>query len=858
MKLAIQFGCAVTALVSFAYPEFASSQAPNIVHIFADDLGYGSVGFNGQSQIQTPNLDALAIQGMRFTNSYAATVCGPSRAMLYSGFHNGHTLVDSNANLNGDVFRSEGQMVGDYLQSAGYSTAVFGKWGFGGTGSGGDGLKPNPVVDGPNSIPTAQGFQSFYGYLDHARAHSYRVDSLWTTEEPADDDLDGIDEVGEKYQANADHGLWLEKTGNNSSNLNVNYSADLVTQKSLEYIESHAGSGQPFYLQYASTIPHFDIDALRNYPGWFDAYNGVPGAASWNDDQKAYAAMITRLDDAVGQLVAKLDDPDGDGNNSDSVLENTLILFSSDNGPTAEDGSPINFFDAAGGKRGGKRDLWDGGINTPSFAYWKGTIGPGQVSERYTDLPDFMPTALELAGTRGPVGLDGVSLLHELTGQGIDRAKDYIIQEHHEGSGPDPDGKSGRWAIIKDDFKLIKYSDGTLRLYNLETDPDENNELSLQDSANLTLVSKLQAIALAEGVEQSDSYSVKFHNWQGADGGRVADAGNWTGTDAPAEYWSALLANTAGTAHTAIVDENVTTLGFEVRGNGGRASQTVTVEAGSVLEGRNEVRISAYGVLELQQATLRSVRWVDVLENGQLSGDGQVDADLYNAGKVEIHSATGGTSLLRIDGRFQQLATGLLEVNVGGTTGGTQFDQLEVQGNASLAGTLDAQLVAGFIPQEGDFFPLLRADSLTGQFDTVLLPAVSGVELTVQYTNSLVLLVAGDLELKDGDINLDGQLDQLDVNAFVEGWLYHQPVPDVVSYQKGDLNLDGTVDRQDWRLLREAFINAGMSVPQFAYQAVPEPDAWIVTVLGLCCMATAVRRQSQFFQPGLKQPRRDG
>ncbi|WP_425399010.1 sulfatase-like hydrolase/transferase [Aeoliella sp.] len=832
--------CAVVAS-GVLRPTDTSAQSPNIVHIFADDLGYGSAGFNGQTLIQTPNLDALAGQGLRFTNSYAATVCGPSRAMLYSGFHNGHTLVDSNANLNGDVFRSEGHTVGDYLQAAGYSTAVFGKWGFGGTGSGGDGLSPNPVVDGPNSIPTAQGFQTFYGYLDHARAHSYRVDSLWTTQEPADDDLDGMDEVGEKYQPNADHGLWLEKTGNNNANLNANYSADLVTQKSLDYIQSHAGSSQPFYLQYASTIPHFDIDAIRQYSDWFSAYDSVPGAQSWTDDQKAYAAMITRLDTAVGQLIEALNDPNGDNDKSDSVLENTLILFSSDNGATAEDGSPISFFQAGGEKRGGKRDLWDGGINVPAFAYWKGTITPGGVSDRYTDLPDFMPTALELAGTRGPVGLDGVSLVHELTGQGIDRPKNYIIQEHHEGNGPDPDSKNGRWAIVKDDHKLIKYSDGTLRLYDLQADPSEVNELDLQVSANLELASKLESIALAEGVEQPDSYSVEYHTWVGDHNGSVASDSNWSGTGNPAGNWSAVVFNTVGSSRIAHVDQNVDTLGFEVRGNGPAASQTVIVEQGAELTGRNEIRISENGLIELQDATLRSVRWVDVLSDGALTGNGQVVADVYNFGRVAIHGEGGGTDILTVEGDYRQLDSGLLEFKVGGTAGGTQFDQLEVQGEANLGGALDILFTSGFQPQDNDFFPLLRAEALAGEFDSISIPDVPGVELSVRYTGSLVVLVAGDFELKPGDINLDGQLDQSDVNAFVQGWLYQQPVPDIVSYRNGDLNLDGTVDRYDWTLLRSAFLSANLPAPQFAVQAVPEPSGTVVAVAGFAVLGIATR-----------------
>lgn len=612
----------------------------NIVHIFADDLGWGSVGFNGQSLIQTPNLDSLAAGGLKFENAYAATVCGPARAMLYSGYHNGHTLVDRNSNLNGTAFRTDGETVGDYLQAAGYRTAMFGKGGFGGTSSSGA-LRPNPIVDDPDSLPINQGFETFYGYIDHGRAHSYQVDSLWTTEEPFDDNGNGIDEVGEKYQPTADNGLWLEKTGNNASNTNANHTSDLVTMKAVEYIEAHANGEQPFYLQYASTIPHFDIDSIRNIPGWFDDYvdpntglDTVPGAGSWTNKQKSYAAMITRLDSQVGELVAKLSDPDGDPNTDDSVMQDTLIMFTSDNGATAEDSSPITFFDASGGKRGGKRDLWDGGINVPTFAYWEGTIAGGQTSQLYTDLSDFLPTALELAGIEGRVGLDGVSILHELNGQGLGRKKDYLVQEHHENDGPDPDGKNGRWAIIKDDHKLIKYSDGTLRLYNLVSDPDENNELDLV--SNAAMVDEFTAIAIAEGAEESDSYTVEFQDWVGGNGDDFNDPNNWAGTasapQGPRIYWSGVINNSGGTESIVASHEDAIFLGLEVKGDGAR--QTVRPNRYTTLTGRNEIRISAGGRINLDQASLATVRWVDVKTGGELTGHGEVQGDVYNWGIV--------------------------------------------------------------------------------------------------------------------------------------------------------------------------------------------------------------------------------
>ncbi|MCA9186683.1 MAG: sulfatase-like hydrolase/transferase [Pirellulaceae bacterium] len=628
------FVSAVTSSLSIALAQ----TRPNIVHIFADDLGWGSVGYNRQTRIQTPNLDALAYGGMIFNHAYAATVCGPSRAMLYSGFHNGHTLVDSNQNLGGDPWRADGQTVGNYLKDNGYRTALFGKWGFGGSNDSSGDLRPNPTIVGPNSLPTAQGFETFYGYLNHGRAHSYNVDSLWTTAEPGDDNSNGIDEVGEKYQANADHGYWLEKTGNSPSNVNANYTADLITNKTLSYISSMAESEQPFYVEYASTIPHFDIDALRNFPDWFDLYgdDNVPGSDSWTDDQKAYAAMITRFDAAVGQILATLRDPNGDGNQSDSMMANTLIFFTSDNGATAEDNSPISFFEANGIKRGGKRDLWDGGINAPMVAYWEETIAPGQVSERYTDMPDFLPTALEFAGVQPRVGIDGVSLAHELTGKGIERPKNYIVQEHHEGNGPDPDSRNGRWALIKDGMKLIRFSNGDMELYDLDSDPDENNPVNLTNPVYASIRDYLQSIAVAEGVEQGDGYSVQFQDWNGATSNSFSDAANWTGTanvsESPNASWSAVINNSSTTQSIVQLFKNTEVLGLEVRGTS--ASQTLRVNPTVSMTGRNEIRISSGGRIQLDRAALNTVRWLDVKAGGQLTGDGTITGDVYNWGRV--------------------------------------------------------------------------------------------------------------------------------------------------------------------------------------------------------------------------------
>ena len=823
MIFRLQPSAALCALIFGLLAFEAGAQQPNIINIFADDLGYGSVGFNGQTTIQTPNLDALAASGLVFQNAYAATVCGPSRAMLLSGFHNGHTKVDRNSNLGnaaGRGFAADEVMVSQVLKDAGYATAAIGKWGFGGTNGrsiGSQNPDPIPSVADPDSLPTNHGFDRFFGYLNHNRAHDYLIDHLWQ------DDAGTATGVG----------LYDNRVGGVAV-----YSADPIHHSAGQFIQEKAGGSQPFYMQMNYTIPHFDIDAIDAAPAVV-GNDGQPiagtagrgiyaGDPNLGNNEEQYAAMITRMDTYIGLLVERLEDPNADGDTSDSVLDNTLIMFSSDNGATTEDGSPVGALTANGSFRGGKRDLYEGGVRVPTLAYWPAKIGVGAgkvapgVNTRRVDLADFLPTAAELAGTYGPVGMDGVSIAGLLTGQSerVQRSRESLYFEHFEGGGLDPDSRSPRWAVIKDNKKVIRYSDGSSDLFDLVVDPTEQNNIA---PANAALVAEFEALAVAEGAGQADAFAVAYRSWTGGDGDDVALDANWSGTGSPEGHWSAVLANTASADHTAQVNSNITTLGFEVRGGGPTAKQTVVVNSGQTLQGRNEIRISPHAAIELKGGTLASNRWVDVLADASLSGFGTVDADVYNFGQMEVSGDQSSTGLLTISGDYFQLANSQLTLEIGGATGGEQFDQINVGQTAILGGTLAVSLVNGFEPQEGDFFPLISASNRVGEFDQEVLPTLAGVEFSIQYTGNLVLLVAGDFQLLNGDINLDGQLDQLDVNDFVAGWLHEQPVPDVNSYKKGDLNLDGVTNRHDWRLLRQAFLDAGMPAPSFESAGVPEP-----------------------------------
>ena len=614
----------------------AQGTTPNIVHIFADDIGWGSVGFNNPSTyIQTPNLDALAAGGMILNRSYSATVCSPSRASLMTGLHNGHAINDRNA-YTGIGLRAQDVTTGEIMQGAGYHTAIMGKWGWGASGS--RSITPDPTVGwGNDAVPTLnsdqlgdlpnnQGFDRFYGYLHHGAAHDFHYDWVWET----------------------DSGGNMVLTANNAGpNGNPQYMQDLVNLQSEQYIRDRAASSSPFYLQLNYTAVHFDIDAVQYTPVLRDLDGNVVGDAgqgvyagngSLTNKQKNYAATITRMDSSIGAIMDRLRDPDGDGDENDSVLDNTLIIFSSDNGATPEDGfgaTNVNGQAISGGLRGGKRDLYEGGIRAPAFAYWNGTIAAGTASDLVNDLADVQATAADLAGVLPRVGIDGVSLLPTLTGQGDQRLRGSLLFENDQNS--QTGNPNTNWTLIVGDMKLVRRRNGNNELYDLSSDPDESSPLNL--TTNAALVAEMEAIALAEGAGKPSGYGTDYRDWVGTDGDNIASSSSWQVTTSggtggsPDDTWSALLAGAATGDATAHATNDVQTLGIEIAGLNGN-TQTLLVEQSASVTGRNEVRINAGGRVVLQDASLNSNRWVDVLQGGELAGQGTVQGDLYNQGTL--------------------------------------------------------------------------------------------------------------------------------------------------------------------------------------------------------------------------------
>jgi arylsulfatase len=410
-----------------------------VVYVLADDLGYGELGCYGQERIRTPHLDRLAREGIRFTQHYSgAPVCAPARCVLMTGRHSGHATIRDNLE-----HRPEGQApildadvtVAEVLREAGYATGCFGKWGLGYPGSEGD--------------PLRQGFDRFYGYNCQRQAHNFYPRYLW------DDD--------EKVA--------LE--GNDRGRTGAQYSHDLIEREVLAFVREHRD--EPFFCFVPFTIPHLALqvpdESLREYLGaWEETPYEGPSYLSHPTPRAAYAAMISRMDRSVGRILALLDELD--------IAERTLVVFASDNGPThlGPDQVDYEFFDSAGGLRGHKGSVFEGGIRVPMIARWPGRIAAGSVSDHVSAFQDVLPTLAEVAGAEVPAGVDGLSLLPTLLGRDAE-------QREHDHLFWDFPGYGGQLAVRAGRFKAVrrglrKDPDAPLLLFDLEADPAETTDVA--------------------------------------------------------------------------------------------------------------------------------------------------------------------------------------------------------------------------------------------------------------------------------------------------------------------------------------------------------------------------------------------
>ncbi len=411
-------------LLAFAATGFAAASKPNLIFVLSDDLAQGDVGVYGQKLIQTPRLDRMAREGTRYTQAYCGTtVCAPSRTSLMTGLHSGHAPVRGNWEV-----PVEGQLplpastvtVAQILKTAGYATAVMGKWGMG-------------MFDTSGS-PLKKGFDHQFGYNCQRHAHSYFPEFLYND------------------------GKRFDLPGNTGKGVGPVYAQSLIQNDVLNWVR--AKKDQPFFLFYAITLPHgnHEIDDL-----------GIYADKPWPAQQKAYAAQVTRLDRDVGQLLDLLAELKLDSN--------TLVMVAGDNGSSfAPDSAMGKLFDqASNGLRGYKRELYEGGLRQAAFARWPGVVPAGRVSDEAWAFWDFLPTAVELAGAKLPAGFkpDGRSLVSFLRG-GAAPKRDYFYWELHETNKPLQAVRFGDWKAVKNGPAAA------LELYDLATDPAEAKNLAAQ------------------------------------------------------------------------------------------------------------------------------------------------------------------------------------------------------------------------------------------------------------------------------------------------------------------------------------------------------------------------------------------
>jgi arylsulfatase A len=472
--LAMAATATVAATQQRAPERTASAERPNIVFVLADDLGYGELGSYGQRRIRTPRLDRLAAEGIRFTQFYSgSTVCAPSRGTFLTGRHTGHAYVRDNQELGGFLDEEErGQIalppdhptVARWLQARGYATAVIGKWGLGGPQSTG--------------VPTKQGFDFFFGYLDQKQAHNYYPTHLWRNEEryPL---RNAYFSPHQKLEGDPRDPKSYEKYRG------TDYAIDVMTREATGWLR--ANQSKPFFLYFAPTIPHVALQvpeaALKEYEGKFPEtpYTGDNRYLPQRTPRAAYAAMITYLDAQVGRILDTLKEIGAD--------ERTLVVFTSDNGATFDvGGAPTAFFESNGPLRGHKTNLYEGGIRVPMIARWPGRIRAGATSDHVGANWDMWATFAELTGSEPPAEPDGISIVPTLLERGTQRRHDVLYWEFHS-QGSSQAVRMGRWKGIRNN--AAKQPDGPIELYDLERDLGETTNVA---AANPDIVRRIEAL----------------------------------------------------------------------------------------------------------------------------------------------------------------------------------------------------------------------------------------------------------------------------------------------------------------------------------------------------------------------------
>ena len=648
--------CASMLLASLSF----GAKRPNILYLYVDDMGWGSIGPNGQAErkaqgkpyVLTPNLDRLAEAGVNFRRGYGCTVCSPARSSQQTGFHQGYTFADRNDPNNAKkAIRTEDLTMGDVLSKAGYHTGYWGKWGYGGSSS-----RKSPTLDNVQTLPTSHGYQFVVAELHHVRAHTFFQPTLWNApaKPRAKAGLELKPNSMAKYTNNKAYPNY-PASQNHPDYPTIAYCDDVYAFAALDFVRRQAvrykESREPFFGLFAAQIPHAPFKEVQKLPDWDQAYKDKPYFQNLSDQSKQWCAMVTRIDAHFGNLIDALDDPNGDGDKSDSVAKDTLVVFQSDNGgPGGTNREQLN---ANGGLRGSKGSIYEGGIRVPTIMRWPDKITRdsklkvGSSTDLIVDCSDLLPTFCELAGGPVPLGLSGVSIAPTLKGEGEQRVREFLIHE-----------AGGQASIIRGRYKLIRSrgnakapkpgtknkkrpkkpgvakDPGKVQLYDLQVDPAEKNNIA---SKHPQLIKQLNALLTGERVDEAAGFANTYHSWKGVKNGSIHDASNWSDyvyqnagitytqeSGSPQAHWCAKIDQ-----GSTVASKDAEFLGLEVGGS-------LTVKKGAKVHARNELRVVQKGQLILQGGTIESLRWVDVQSGGTLAGHGTVNADLFSKGTLAL------------------------------------------------------------------------------------------------------------------------------------------------------------------------------------------------------------------------------
>ena len=645
-------------LFMFALSLLGAKNRPNILYLYVDDLGWGSIGPNGQYErkekglpyVLTPNLDKLAEEGINFTRGYGCTVCSPARSSQQTGFHQGYTFADRNDPDNAKkAIRADDITMGDALSRAGYATGYWGKWGYGGSKD-----MENPTIDNLQTLPTSHGYKFVVAELHHVRAHTFFQPTLWNA--PSKGWTPGFMEL----KPNSVEQYRTKKYPNYPAFQNhpkypsPAYCDDVYAFACLDFVRKQATeynrSGKPFFGLFAAQIPHAPFNEVQKLPNWDHDYKDKSFFDELSPQSKQWCAMVTRIDAHFGNILKALEDPNGDGDKSDSVADNTLVVFQSDNGGPR--GSNREQLDANGGLQGSKGSIYEGGIRVPTIMRWPALITTdsilkaGTSTDMVLDCSDLLPTFCELAETKIPVGLSGVSIAPTLSGKGKQKTRNFLIHETNSQASI----IRGSWKLIRSKKALNsttkkknskkKNATGNLfQLYDLKNDHAEQNNLA---SSKPQLVKELNALLSAERVDEPAGFANTYHDWKAkTKNGALHVAANWTDyiyenaeitymeeSGTPQAHWSAKIPQNG----SAVANKKTEFLSLELKGR-------LSLKPGSTVVALNELRVTAGGELKMDGGSVESTRWLENEKGGTISGYGKVKSSLYNAGTMKLSSS---------------------------------------------------------------------------------------------------------------------------------------------------------------------------------------------------------------------------